>query len=235
MTPLDDRVATILAQTAQQFRPALHGRLHGLAFEQRLFAALEAIHPWRHAAGPDQFNLGLALRSRTGTRYEFDGVFDDGATLYVVEAKIPVVTRELVGIFAVKLLDLWLGSQDEIGDRRLMPVLVGAATAEAAARLYAAAWGIMLITPDRPTPQAIAAACDHARTARHATELQRHSRALAAELWRPFNAIVSPRTATLFNLDTTNLYDEQQTMLLLEQWDELVLEAHDAGLFAGDR
>src|SRR5258707_1221551 len=84
---LDRRVATTVAASIRKFRARGIGWKVGQDFEQLVFRALLDAHDWRYATGPDQFGMGLQLTSRTGTAYEFDGVFGTDTTLYVVEAK----------------------------------------------------------------------------------------------------------------------------------------------------
>jgi hypothetical protein len=113
VSPLDARVATILARTARTFRAASPGPASGLEFEQALYEALVEVPDWHHVAGPDQLDMSLPIASRTGTRYEFDGAFVSSDTLYVLEAKRLSgggVSRGRVGILVQKLLDIVLGS-----------------------------------------------------------------------------------------------------------------------------
>jgi hypothetical protein len=83
---LDGHVVTTLAASIRNFQARGSRSQAGQDFEQLIFRDVLDIHPWRYATGPDQFGMGLQLASRTGTEYEFDGVFGTDTTLFVIEA-----------------------------------------------------------------------------------------------------------------------------------------------------
>src|SRR5258708_10081067 len=98
--------------------------------------------------------MGGLLHSRTGIPYEFDCVLLSSDTLYVIEAKRHArITRQHISEFVAKLLDITLGSADQIGAFAIKPVFVsGLPHIDAAAWSYAVSWGVLLITPSRLTP-----------------------------------------------------------------------------------
>src|SRR5215472_13970162 len=103
VTPLDIRVAGVIAAAASLSSKHRGGPQGGYTFEQQVFRSLEGAHVWEHCAGPDHFDMALDLVGKTGTRYEFDGAFLSGDTLYVIEAKkVGVLGRQHVGIFVQK-------------------------------------------------------------------------------------------------------------------------------------
>lgn len=228
----DGLVANTLADTVQAFQPSLlKGAAAGYAFEQALYHAILDAQSWRYATPPDQYDLGLPIHTKTGIRYEHDGMFADNTTLYIVEAKYRErgPTRETVGIFVQKLLDTFLGSYDDIGHLLIKPVLVsGLHSIDAAAWRHAVAWGILLISPDRPTPLAILRATEQSSVITPAHEqLTSDCRDLTTRLWRPFNTIVSRRDDSTmdFSLNASNIYGSDKTERILEQWSECLDDA----------
>jgi hypothetical protein len=106
VTSLDVCVTAALAVAAKSSSTHNSGTQGGYAFEQEAYRVLESAHTWDHCAGPDHFDMALDLVGKSGTRYEFDGAFLSGNTLYVVEAKkVGVLSRQHIGIFVQKLLD----------------------------------------------------------------------------------------------------------------------------------
>jgi hypothetical protein len=202
--------------------------LSGRAFEQALYKDLlyAPAHRWQHASGPGQLDMGLLSTSRTGLRYEFDGVFGADDTLYIVEAKRlrGRLTRELIGIFVQKLLDSVLGSDEAIGHLRIQPVVVSRFPhVDDAAYRLAVAWGILLISPDRPTPfEIIHHIQTHQVSGTAASRLMHDCEILGPDLWRSFNRFVatSGNILRMYSLDPTSIHDAQHTAELIEQWTE---------------
>jgi hypothetical protein len=238
VAPIDVLIATTLANAVRAFKVTAPGVANGLQFERTLYEAVLNAHEWRYATPPDQYDLGLPICTRTGTRYEHDGMFADEDALYIVEAKWlrGPVTREIVGIFVQKLLDTLLGSYAEIGHFALKPLIVsGNAAVDTAAWRYAAAFGILLIVPDRPTPHEVVGILqrEHAHTAT-AQRLADESAVLATHLWRPFNNILHgpDHKSETFPLAADQIYDANRTTQLLAQWDECTQMAADLQLVA---
>jgi hypothetical protein len=233
---LDVVVATTLADTVGRFKVITSGAANGLKFEQTLFQAVLNAHHWRYATPPDQYDLGLPIRTRTGTSYEHDGMFADDDTLYVIEAKWlrSPITRQTVGIFVQKLLDTLLGSYADIGHFALKPVIVsGNTVVDRAAWRHAAAFGILLITPDLLTPHELVGILQREQAPTPAVRrLTEESNLLADRLWRKFNSILlapSSNTQT-FPLAADQIYDANLTAQLLAQWSECARLAADLRL-----
>jgi len=236
VTPLDVPVATTLANAARAFKMSAPGATNGLQFERTLYEATLNAHEWRYATPPDQYDLGLPICTRTGTRYEHDGMFVDKDALYVIEAKWlrGPITREIVGIFVQKLLDTLLGSYAEIGHFALKPLIVsGNADVDASAWRYAAAFGILLIVPHEVIG---ILQREHARTA-VAQRLADECAVLAAHLWRPFNTILHgpDHKSETFPLAADQIYDANRTTQLLAQWDECIQTVADLRLLSTTR
>jgi hypothetical protein len=231
VAPSDILVASTLARTTRAFQPPLKGTTAGYAFEQALYQDLLNVEHWHYATPPDQFDMGLPITTKTGVRYEHDGMVANSDSLYVIEAKYydRALTREVVGIFVQKLLDTLLGSYDEIGQFAIKPVLVsGHGTIDLAAWYHAIAWGILLISPDRPTPFDLLSAIQHTNSATPAAQrLAADCENLASQLWRPFNRIVSRPSSDSwsFSLDARRIYGAEKTHQLLDQWSECVADA----------
>jgi hypothetical protein len=150
----DTLVATTLARTARAFSSQGTTVEAGVAFERALYTDLLDTADWRYNSGPDELNMGGLLHSRTGIPYEFDCVLLSSDTLYVIEAKRHArIIRQHISEFVAKLLDVTLGSADQIGAAAVKPVFVsGLPHIDAAAWSSAVSWGVLLITPSRPTP-----------------------------------------------------------------------------------
>lgn len=222
MLPLDMLVATTLADALRQYAP-VHGS--GAIFEKHIYQAVLNAYPWHFAMGPDQVNMGLPISSRTGTQYEFDGIFEADGSLYLIEAKQFTrsgVKRQHVGIFIQKILDILLGSYDDIGHLTIKPILASAAArVDRSAWRHAVAWGVLLLTPDRVTPFAITYALQK-QAANHSNHraLQQECEALARDLWRPFTKILSaPSSSSLdFRLNAAQVFDAQRITQVLDHW-----------------
>lgn len=221
----DSLVAITLAQTARNFIAQGAAAASGVAFEQALYTALLAPPAWRYTSGPDELDMGGLLQSRTGIRYEFDGVLLANDALYVIEAKRHArITRQHISEFVAKLLDVTMGSADQIGSCAIKPVFVsGLSEIDAAAWNYAVSWGVLLITPARPTPwellASLAAADTQAESRQH---LVSDCEALCRELWRPFNAVVQVADIhnNRFDLAANAIYSAQRVMEVLGFWHE---------------
>jgi hypothetical protein len=229
-TMLDIRVVAALARTMESFETTLRGSAAGTGFEQALYRALLDAHHWHYAAPPDQFDLGLQIRTRTGVRYEHDGMVADDESLYVLEAKwlSTPVTRQIVGIFVQKLMDTVLGSYAEIGHFALKPAIVaGNAGADGAAFQYAVAFGILLITPGRPTPYALLHRLDRERVLTPAMQdLKRDCQTLATHLWRPLSSLLMlTPNASAFTLAVEHIFDAHRTAQVIAGWDECLRTA----------
>jgi len=221
--PLDALVATALARATRDFRSGDTGARAGAGFEHHLFQTLLDLHAWRHAAGPDQFDMVSRVRSRTGARYEYDGAFETNDTLYVVEAKrLGNVTREHISIFVMKLIDMLLGSAEELGRLDVKPVFVSALPQiDAAAWTFAVAWGVLLISPTRPTPfELIAELQGRASSATSLIRLQTECEALAPLLWRPLNRILVSDGSLRFTMDGAGVLEAGRTGQILDAWRE---------------
>ncbi len=234
-SPLDVLIATTLARATRTFRTSAHGAAAGLEFERALYDSVLRAHDWRYATPPDQFDLGLQIATRTGIRYEHDGMVATGETLYTLEAKwlAGPVTREIVGIVVMKLLDTLIGSYADMGHFAIKPVIIaGNGGADAAAFQYAAAFGILLITPERPTPfEMLHIIQSQQPSTPVARRFQHECEALADELWRPFGDILPSRQHALsLTLAAERIYDANRTAQLLEHWDECRQTARDLRL-----
>ena len=150
----DSLVVTTLARTARAFATQDTGAAAGVAFKQALYAGLLDVANWLHTAGPDEFDMGDLLHSRTGIRYEFDCALLSSDALYVIEAKRHArITRQHISEFVSKLLDVSLGSASELSAPDIKPIFVsGLSQIDAAAWQYAVSWGVPIVTPTRPTP-----------------------------------------------------------------------------------
>lgn len=235
VSPLDVLVATTLARATRTFHTSVHGAAAGLEFERTLYDSALRAHDWHYATPPDQFDLGLQIATRTGIRYEHDGMVATGDTLYTLEAKwlAGPVTREIVGIVVMKLIDTLIGSYADIGYLAIKPVIIaGNGGADAAAFQYATAFGVLLITPERPTPfEMLDVIRAQGLTTPVAQRFQQECEALADELWRPFGDILPSRQHALsLTLAAERIYDANQTAHLLEHWDECRQTAHDLRL-----
>jgi hypothetical protein len=222
---LDTLVVTTLAQTARSFASQGTGAEAGVAFERALYTDLLDTADWRYNSGPDELNMGGLLHSRTGIPYEFDSVLLSSDTLYVIEAKRHAhITRQHISEFVAKLLDITLGSADQIGAFAIKPVFVsGLPNIDTAAWSYAVSWGVLLITPSRPTPWELLSSFNAAGTqidsVRHiATDCEE----ACQELWRPFNTIIKLADPgnERFDLSANAIYNAQRAADVLEFWRE---------------
>ncbi len=239
ITSLDLLVATTLGRSVLQPTAASQGPTSGYEFEQSLYHCLEDLHEWHHAAGPDQFDMSLPISSRTGIHYEFDGVFVSADTLYVIEAKHLMsskVSREHVGVLIAKLLDIACGSNDEIGHLSIRPIVVSALPhVDDAARHYAAAWGVLLLSPGNQAPFEVLSVLRSLPSLNRTTkQLLLECETLANHLWRPFNHIVhsAPGSHNLFELDANQIYDEIRVRQILAQCRDCAESAQSLGLIA---
>lgn len=231
MSNLDVLVASTLARSARAFHSNARGAAAGVEFEQAMYQSLSTTYSWRYATPPDQFNLGLQLATRTGTQYEHDGMVASDETLYTLEAKwyTSPITRQIVGIVVQKLFDTLLGSQVEIGHFRMKSlILAGHSGADAAAFRYAASFGILLITPERPTPHEILDLLrnDTCPGTNARQQLERDCELLAPMLWRPFDQLLRPGPdASTRTLVADSIFTANQTAQIAELWDECLASA----------
>jgi hypothetical protein len=222
---LDRRVATTVAASIRKFRTRGTGSQVGQDFEQLVFRDLLDAHDWRYATGPDQFSMGLQLASRTGTAYEFDGVFGTDTTLYVIEAKHLArgsLTREHIGIFLQKLLDTLLGSYYDLTRFAIKPVVVSAQPAiDGAAYRCAIAWGILLVGPERPTPYELLDVAENGHLPNRAAQrLMRDCPPLATRLWRAFLPRADDGGQVRLVVDAQYVYGADQVAGILDFWGE---------------
>jgi len=230
-------VATSLARCVRAFPADGRGPAQGYRFERALFDAVMEVAPWRHAAGPDQFGMGLPTVSKSGVQYEFDGAFATDDTMYLVEAKHltgGAVTREHIGVSVQRLLDTLMGSFNEIGYQAIYPVLVSATPrVDDAALRHAIAWGVLLIAPNRMTPFEMLSEIERlAFQSRASHELAERATELCAYLWRPFTALLQPATGevNVFRFDANHIYGAEKTNQIIELWSECLGTARSIGL-----
>jgi hypothetical protein len=217
----DRLVVTTVAKVAREFSARGTGGEAGIAFERAVYNAMLRADTWRHHAGPDEFDMGGLLRSRTGIHYEFDSAFLGTDTLYVIEAKRHArITRQHLSEFAAKLLDVVLGSADQIGAFAVKPVFVsGLPHIDANAWHYAVSWGILLISPSRPTPWEL---LDLLSVHDAAVHLTAECEALCGQLLRSLTATITladSHTAR-FSVAANAIYGAQQVSSVLESWRE---------------
>jgi hypothetical protein len=221
----DTLVATTLARTARAFAAQGTSVEAGVAFERALYNDLLDAGNWRHNSGPDELDMGGLLQSRTGIRYEFDCVLLGPDTLYVVEAKRHAqVTRQHVSEFIAKLLDVMLGSADQIGAYAIKPVFVsGLPHIDATAWSYAVSWGVLLIAPSRPTPWELLGSLNavHSQT-ETPHQLTTDCEVACEQLWRPFNTIITltDNQKARFELSANAIYTAQRAADILQFWHE---------------
>lgn len=224
--PLDSAVATRIARTVREENTSQNGSAAGQAFERSLFHGLESIFPWDHCASPDQFDMALDLVGKSGTHYEFDGVFLGNQTLYVIEAKkVGSLTRQHVGVFIYKLLDVLLGTRDYLGPVDVKPILACAGSKiSAAAWSHAISWGVLLVAPDRPTPAELLTILPSGSDSVEIQALQSDCEILAHQLWRPINRLVYPSTpdSLIYFVDTNRIYDKSACQRLIELWQQCI-------------
>lgn len=224
----DTLVATTLARTARAFASQGTSAEAGVAFERVLYTDLLDSADWRYNSGPDELNMGGLLHSRTGTPYEFDCVLLSSDTLYVIEAKRHArITRQHISEFVAKLLDVTLGSADQIGAFAIKPVFVsGLPHIDAAAWSYAVSWGVMLVTPSRSTPWELLASLNALNATGSGTETAQYiatdCEEAGAQLWRPFNTIINVANIhdERFDLSANAIYNAQRANDVLEFWSE---------------
>lgn len=208
---------------------AVVGAASGHAFERDVFRALVGIHPWEHCVGPDHFDMALDLVGRSGTHYEFDSALLTQNTLYVVEAKkVGVLTRQHVGIFVHKLLDILLAPRQHIEGTTIKPMLVSAGShISAAAWLHAISWGVLLISPQRPTPMEIVSTLRTLPSSAAVAALRADCAQLAERLWRPIDRLVFPSkpNSVLYTIATDLILDHDACQALTEEWKQCVLRA----------
>lgn len=222
---LDRRVATTVAASIRKFRAQGSGSQVGQDFEQLVFKDLLDAHDWRYATGPDQFGMGLQLASRTGTTYEFDGVFGTDTTLYVIEAKHLAhgsLSREHIGIFLQKLLDTLLGSYYDLGRFAVKPIVVSARPAiDGAAYRCAISWGILLVGPQRPSPFELLDVAENGNLSYQATQrLICDCPPLAKRLWRAFLPRTNDGGQARLIVDAQHVYGADQVAWIMDLWRE---------------
>jgi hypothetical protein len=230
---LDALVATTLARAARDFRTGETGARAGAGFEHHLFQTLLELQSWRHAAGPDQFDMVGRVRSRTGAHYEYDGAFETDDTLYVVEAKrLANVTREHISIFVMKLIDMLLGSAEELGHLAVKPVFSSALPhIDAAAWAFATSWGVLLLSPTQMTPyEIIAEIGEGTPSSQSAARLKSECETIAPLLWRPLNHILSGAGSVRFTLDGAGIFNADRVGQILDAWRECRTGAAQLGL-----
>jgi len=223
-TSLDVLVSTTLAHIACAKSDRGDRAISGQSFERKVFRVLEGIAAWEHCVGPDHFDMALDLVGKTGTHYEFDGAFLAQNTLYVVEAKkVKVLTRQHIGIFVHKLLDILLASHDHFDGIAIMPILVSAGPQiSPAAWLHAISWGVLLVSPQRATPQEYLAHFERLPESVAAADLRAECEQLARWLWRPIDHLVYPSqpTSLLYTIATDQILDGDTCRRLLEEWEQ---------------
>lgn len=226
---LDALVSTTLAEVAGAAFRQTGGAANGQSFERRIFRALENIHPWQHCIGPDHFDMALDLVGKSGTHYEFDSALLTHDTLYVVEAKkVNKLTRQHVGIFVYKLFDVLLGSREHYAGIAVKPVMVSAGPLVSPhAWLHAASWGVILVSPQRPTPLEILAALDTLPSSLAVSQLREDCERLVNYLWRPLERLIYPSMpgSVTYNVATDLILELDTTKQLIEEWKRCALRA----------
>jgi hypothetical protein len=175
------------------------------------------------------------VRSRTGAHYEYDGAFETDDTLYVIEAKrLTRVTREHISIFVMKLIDMLLGSAEELGHLAVKPVFASALPEiDSAAWAFAASWGVLLLSPAQATPHEIAAKIGEGASLSHsAAQLKAECETIAPLLWRPLNHILSGTGSLRFSLDSSGVFNADRVGQILDAWRECRVGAAHLGLAA---
>jgi hypothetical protein len=220
-------VAHTLAKASRTFATSQKGSAAGFDFEQHLYHSLLPQLPWRHVVGPDQLDPGFPWTSHTGSIYEYDGMYVAQDAFYIVEAKHLVhgrITREIVSIFVYKLLDVFLGSIDEIGMRPVYPILVSAfPTIDLAAYYAALSWGILVISPYLLTPCDMLVAIKQLPTpTERVQESVKECQWLAERIWRPLQTVISKcdGQSSLFKLDAGQIYSLDVVREIYQQWEE---------------
>jgi hypothetical protein len=232
VAPLDVLVSTTLARVARI--PSSHavGAISGQSFEREVFRSLEGIHPWEHCVGPDQFDMALNMVGKSGTHYEFDSALLTHDALYVVEAKkVGVLNRQHVGIFVHKLLDVLLASRSHFEAVAIRPVLVSAGPRiSPAAWLHAIAWGVSLVSPQRPTPWEILRSLESLPNSPGVSDLRADCEQLAQSLWRQINRLVYPSKldSSLYNVATDLILGRDACLHLIEEWEYCVARAPES-------
>lgn len=226
VTLLDLQVVSALARVAGESSNNSGGVSAGYRFEQELFSALEVVHVWEHCAGPDHFDMALDLVGKSGTHYEFDGAFLGGDTLYVVEAKkVGILGRQHVGIFVQKLLDILLAPREHFAGVSIKPILVSAGPKiHTAAWLHAVSWGILLVSPHRPTPLEILHRLASSIDSPDITELRGECSELTRLLWRPIDRLVYPSAqgSMIYHIATDKILDKGTCQQVIELWQQCV-------------
>jgi len=217
----DRLVVTTLAKVAREFSARGTSAEAGVAFERAVHNVLLHADTWRYHSGPDEFDMGGLLHSRTGIHYEFDSVLLSNDTLYIIEAKRHTrITRQHLSEFAAKLLDVVLGSADQLGAFAVKPVFVsGLPHIDANAWHYAISWGVLLVSPSRPTPWELLDLLSGHEAAMHLTA---ECEALCGQLLRSLTATITlaDSDAARFNLAANAIYGTQQVSAVLESWRE---------------
>ncbi len=221
----DSLLVNTLARTTHAHVAGGAGAKAGLEFEQALYSDLLNVADWKLSAGPDELDMSGLVRSQTGVRYEFDCALLAADALYIIEAKRHArITRQQLGEFITKLLDIALGSADEIASLSIKPVFVsGLPNIDTAAWSYAVSWGVLLIAPSRPTPWELIASIESAQLSDEGKRrVVDDCNAVGDQLWRPFNAIVSLADARdqRFNLSARAIYDARRAAEVLDYWTE---------------
>src|SRR5262245_53535440 len=88
-SPLDIVVAGTVAKVIREFKTTRDGSPSGIEFESVVFDAVWSWRSWCHTARPDELPTSLPITTRTGVRYELDGVLASAGTLDVIEARCP--------------------------------------------------------------------------------------------------------------------------------------------------
>jgi hypothetical protein len=226
VTLLDIQVTNAIARVARESSDHAGGVSAGYRFEQEVFRALESVHSWEHCAGPDHFDMALDLVGKSGTHYEFDGAFLSGDTLYVVEAKkVGVLGRQHVGILVQKLLDILLASREHFAGIAIKPVLVSAGPKiDAAAWLHAVSWGILLVSPHRPTPLEILDRFASAIDSPDVADLRGECDELIHLLWRPIDRLVYPSAprSVIYHIATDKILDKGTCQQVIDLWQQCI-------------
>jgi hypothetical protein len=223
------QMCSTLARVAHASSDLSSGASGGQSFERRVFHALEAAHTWEHCMGPDHFDMTLDLVGKTGTHYEFDGAFLTRSTLYVLESKkVGTLTREHVGIFVHKLLDILLAPRDHYAALTIMPILVSAGPRISPnAWLHAVSWGVLLISPQRPTPLEVLAHLEPLPNSSAVIDLRTECERLARRLWRPIDRVIHPSRpdSLTYYIETDQILERDVCHQLVESWEQCVARA----------
>jgi hypothetical protein len=144
---------------------------------------------------------------------------------------VAILTREHVGIFVHKLLDILLASREHYQTLSIMPILVSAGPRISdTAWLHAASWGVLLISPQRLTPLEILARLDALPAVSDVINLRADCEQLIQRIWRPINRLVYPPrpNSLVYHIETDQILDRDTSKRMIEFWDACVVRAPTA-------